>query len=141
MALCSEVTTFVDERTATDIIYLNSWKAFNCVHHDILLSKLRRHRFDRWTTLWIRSCLNGYTQIVVGDTSVFTERLVMNGVSKESEFRPVLFNIFIGDVDRGIECSSNTFLDVSEPFFVFGSKLALQGISCDKTLTYLAHER
>lgn len=59
----------------------------------------------------------------------------MNGASKESAFRPVLLNIFIGDKDREIECSPNTFTDVSEPFFVFVSKLAFQGIYCDKTLT------
>jgi len=30
---------------------------------------------------------------------------------------------------------------MSEPFFVFGSKLAFRGISCGKTLTYLGDER
>ena len=32
-------------------------------------------------------------------------------------------------------------VQLSEPFFVFGSKLAFRGISCDKTLTYLGDEK
>jgi len=46
------VTALMDKGWAIDIIYLDLCKAFDTVLHNVLVSKLEGHGFDRWTTRW-----------------------------------------------------------------------------------------
>jgi len=65
IAFYDDMTSWVDDGRAVDVVYLDFNKAFNTVSHNILIGKLRKCGLDEWSVKWIENWLNGRTQRVV----------------------------------------------------------------------------
>ena len=100
----------------TDIIYLDFQKAFDKVPHQRLLLKLKAHGIGDSITDCIEQWLTDRRQRVVVDGEVSNWKSVLSGVPQGSVLGPILFLIYINDLDDSITSNLLKFADDTKLF-------------------------
>ena len=93
----------------TDAIYLDFAKAFDKVDHQLLIKKLRRYQFSEHLIAWITSFLTDRSQHVVVNGMSSLVALIISGVPQGSVLGPLLFILFINDMQSCINFSTIRF--------------------------------
>ena len=120
LTFLDEVTSAVDRGNGVDAIFLDFAKAFDKVPHRRLLIKVEQHGIGGKLAAWIEAWLAGRKQRVCVEGTESGWELVLSGIPQGSVLRPLLFIIFINDLDLSI---INTILKFADDTKVFGSIL------------------
>ena len=108
------VTSIMDEGDAVDVLYLDFAKAFDKVSHALLLSKLENFNIVGKVLAWIRCWLSDRKQRVILNGEASDWISVTSSVCQGSVLGPILFIIFINDIDGCIENFITTMLKFAD---------------------------
>ncbi|CAM5109632.1 unnamed protein product [Eretmochelys imbricata] len=122
-----------DKGDPVDIVYLDFQKAFDKVSHQRLLCKLSCHGIRGKILSWIENWLKHREQRV-GINCKFSEwRGVNSGVPQGSVLGPILFNLFINDLEKGVNSEVAKFADDTKLLKILKTKADCEELQKDLT--------
>ena len=110
-ALLHDLCASMDNKKQVDLIFLDFSKAFDRVSHDILIKKLFSLCPNEKLKLVVKNFLSDRSQRVIVEGSTSDLKPVTSGVPQGSVLGPLLFLVYINDLNKDISSDIRLFAD------------------------------
>ncbi len=109
------VTRMMDEGHTVDVIYLDFANAFDSVNHGFLLAKMKSFGLSDVVVRWIEAYLSGWVSRVQRGGEHSGAIPMHSGVPQGSVIGPLLFLLFVNDLQDVLERMTLLFADDGDP--------------------------
>ena len=112
ISITDKIRDALDNKSLAIGVFIDFQKAFDTVNHEILLNKLDHYGIRGCINEWFKSYLKDRKQFVSIDGFNSSEAILKHGVPQGSVLGPLLFLIYINDLNQAIKnCLTYHFAD------------------------------
>ena len=109
LQLVNQITEAFSQGKYTLGVFIDLFKAFATVNHNILLEKLKANGFQTDKLKWFRTYLSSRKHFILFGNSKTEKKIVKCGVPQGSVLRPLLLLIFINDLNNSTKVFDPVF--------------------------------
>ena len=114
-------TEEIDKGNNMNVLYCDFKKAFDTVPHKRLMKKIESYGVKGDVLNWIEDFLSGRKQRVCVNGKLATWKSVTSGVPQGSVLGPLLFVIYINDLEGSVSCGVKLYADDTKIYAVVNS--------------------
>jgi exonuclease III len=121
----------IDDGQMVGVAFVDLRKAFDSVHHNMLINKLEMYGCSSGTLSWFQSYLGSRSQVVNVRGHYSDEENILRGVPQGSILGPLLFVLFVNDFHLHLtKTCSNLYADDTN---IYATGKSVAEISCQLT--------